>query len=954
MSKKAKAGSPTTGGKDPEEQSERVEEARPSDIPLTTETKGLGGVRTATDNPCASLTYDQYKEDMIILARFVDEPNFWSLGNPDNIKVTSEVLYDQYFEACPMLKMVRLSRTAICQTLDRWSVSPGRLRERPLGDDLETVIGVGNTGQITGYTMLDELYKMMRMCERQCDPYHERPDEPAVFWKTTGGYLDPLPRDKAPMHLSERGVPYGAGRYAAFGPIPNKYGIPVSPKEAESVMPSRNVPLPRKEVVSGGASDASGAVVMTGGARSIQKKARVEFGDAEHGEIREQDLAKVMWLAESYLSRFLCAVVIPYKDDSESAKRYVTKWLPLLRKIVLQSKADARFGLDLVRAPLFRKSVFTSGLESIALGKTTDVIIVIPVDVGRQEFDSTTFPRELAYWRSVKLEGQQRDGFLSEHVKNEWHSKLQSFEKSCGRVLAVCDELMSDMEVVEFEDGRLVPKFRLSVEFDAGRLIPKFQLTGEKHYNDDEVVMIRIPEQRQLLAAVGQQDDEARSVTSEVSEQRSTKSSDSSVSSVSSKGAVTAEEMQEKWLQSYSAYSVAVPCPARVFNSKGEADALSKLQPLQKIDVKSILKLVDQLKKLHLLYKDAAVQWVLVIDETIEPIILTKFAKLFPDENVVDLSGINSRKMVKVLGRLCEASDWHVFKQQVKDSVPTMKQSDGWDEMQGVLLMLTLLVPLFGRRLDGRGANLHYREASFNMLLTEILPRNFIVPILDMFYEQSQEQFEKNVSFGLPRLYTEWSWGAHSLLFILMLKGEIADESELDREADQRRRKFQQQGSTSRSVHSVQNDEGDVVHDDESAVEVSDEHQVSAIGGKSQGYGKSGSGSPTLQLENAIRRSSEKSVRFQQQGSRDHQGFRSQQDSRDQPKICFNYSIDNTSCAFGNQCKYKHLDASKPEELQQLLEHLRRQAQEKRMHLVDTVDNTSAAKAHSGDVDKED
>ena len=141
MSNKSKAGSPNTGGKDPEEQSERVEEARPSDIPLTTETKELGGVRTATDDPCKTLTYAQYQEDMVTLVRLVEEAYFWTIAYPRGITVSSEELREQYLEVCPVLRRM-LNRDAILETLDRWSVRPDRMRVTPLTGTVEMVFMV--------------------------------------------------------------------------------------------------------------------------------------------------------------------------------------------------------------------------------------------------------------------------------------------------------------------------------------------------------------------------------------------------------------------------------------------------------------------------------------------------------------------------------------------------------------------------------------------------------------------------------------------------------------------------------------------------------------------------------------------------------------------------------------------------------------------------------------------
>jgi hypothetical protein len=123
----ARTGEPTISGKDPDPDSEENEEDVADESNQQTK-------RSA--NPLHLLSYDQYKFEMVVLAKAVKDDCF---GFIVDVRLPStEVLQEEYKRVCPILDRPGDLTKRTLDILDRWSVPAPCLRSMPLfsGDEV--------------------------------------------------------------------------------------------------------------------------------------------------------------------------------------------------------------------------------------------------------------------------------------------------------------------------------------------------------------------------------------------------------------------------------------------------------------------------------------------------------------------------------------------------------------------------------------------------------------------------------------------------------------------------------------------------------------------------------------------------------------------------------------------------------------------------------------------------
>jgi hypothetical protein len=230
--------------------------------------------------------------------------------------------------------------------------------------------------------------------------------------------------------------------------------------------------------------------------------------------------------------------------------------------------------------------------------------------------------------------------------------------------------------------------------------------------------------------------------------QASVASSRSSLVSESNR-IVSLEEMREEWLQNFSAYSVSNQAPFVLRNKPDMQGERAMLQTIKLKDLSwdQVLTFVLSLKKLFSTHRHAPVAWVSVIEEPLIPAILARYKVVFEKSQNRTLDDITPQEMVKVLGRLCEATNWASFSQRAQQLFAksdlqvgvALSRQQAWPIMQRVLYQLSVVIPLFGRQLGTRSANLFTVQASFPVFLMQIMPKYLIEPILHSVYNPSEE-----------------------------------------------------------------------------------------------------------------------------------------------------------------------------------------------------------------------
>ena len=908
--------------------------------------------------PCTIIDYATYQKDLLTLARYVTVEGYYLIGYPERLSLSpTDVLRTEYMKKCPRLSILSDAEIEdVYVTFERWNVPPDCLSEIPLYRDLNHSYGVGTLGRnapgpLSGYSYLDELYVILEENEKLW--VSKNSDEPARFWRSR----QPVSTSREPV------LPIAAGTGGGVGVLSSQQQSQPTTAKKPPTQDARFLGGPKAEI--------------TEPADKIPKtKSRVDrVGDPDHGIIRERDLRNIRLIMERNLARYLKAML---SAIAEVLRRVgISQFLLTVKTLADHAYEDARFGRHLVTMPLSPTSIFNLGKMYADLQAMT--LWMVPPVRGAQGMIKTKFDEHIAYWRFWKYEGEQSFGFLSDTARREWHKCFAGFAKESMRVSELCDELL-DIEDIGWVE-----------EYDFQQLMPKFVLSDEEHFVADWDEPTPMPK---LLHTPS---DPQSSTTTSVSQGQKPSVNDTpatplrgsglifgmndgspgsvSVASVTSQDSVTIEEMAEPWLLVFSSYSVVNPCTTKSTNQKGESDMVAKISTVHKIDWDSTLQLVEQLKKVHGTYKDAAIPWSSIIDPSLDAVILVRYRAIFSSNpRISSLSSISSRQMIKLLGRLCEASNWSTFQSRARDAIakgvdafaPITSNSKSWiliwQNMQKVFLMLSLLVPLFGRRVGLDGAEINSHRSPFAQFLRLVMPKNMVDVLCDRIYSVNLKQQEKNVSFGLPKDSREWTWTANVLQVITMLQDEVATEIETERVHEERMLMYRVEAAAEvrpppKAVNAIARDRtetgADLEYGEYEGRETSSRERIRALyegwdkpelSGidqdrrrgqphvKSHAYGKSGSGSPSAQLSRVIDRSESRQVRFgEEQG------------------ICFSHAADKTSCKFGDNCKYRHLDDTKPEDKTLLIAHLRAQAAKgpftskgtSNLHVLDYVDDQS-------------
>ena len=903
------------------------------DPPLDTTSERVPPDRS--QDPASCITYPEYCFDMVILSRFVSEEGYPQIARPDKYPLpNSEVLREKYREQCYVLDRLAAKGQAdnIFTTLDRWNVAPETLREVPHPEDLrklfrvEKLARVRSIQQVDGFGCLGELSDLFVMMDIAW-----KGNEPVEFW------LEQLEQHMA-MQM-EKAISQGHTP-SNFPVMQRANDVPVAPRmdgPFQSVNTSTTEDLRsfgsqattvevkvKKEPQQ---DDKSGVQLKPkSGDRHRAPRASYDGGTDETNAVRVDDMLRVQWLMEQHLARYLTAVLQTCGRPLGHAK------LKVIRTLAEQAYDEAMFGKALTRFPLSRTSFFRDNpvLPSSQNQQCALVWNVPRVSDPSVVANTRRFKETRAYWRVLGFVGRQSDGFLGDKERRHWLSIFESYAKDMLRIISFCDQQLDK------------PASEL---FDTSKLRPNFRLDQSKHWEVDHQgnscafsdVEDEVDDGDSEGGSQDADDHEAkreklRTPESQKKESQSQQPTTAQMMSgyympYASREHVSDEEFSAEWLSVFSAYSIVNPPKFKTTNNqRGESDMLKTISKLKEVNWSTVLQLVDQLKQFHGSFKDAVVPWNTIIDPALEAMILVCQRALFPNYIVASLSGLSSKMLVKILGRLCEASDWQTFQVRALDVFNSLKivvdsnsRSVQLQVVQRVLLQLLMLVPLFGRRLGLEGAYLHSRECSFCQFLKTILPYQLIAVLLDRIYAPNAQQLEKNENFGLPKDYREWQWALHVSPLLVMIQNEVACEAEVEKRMEDRMLMYRDTTSSppraASRTHSMMHDDDDDVGDEIPVFAGFELKKKSA-----HPFGRSGSGTPTPQLDRLVERSE-----------------RAQREGRFQPGICFDHAEDPTSCKRGVQCKYRHLDATNPEEAALLIAHFRSKQQRSpsRVHVLE-------------------
>ena len=953
-----KAGEPTISGTDPDSNSEEPAEEVVADE----------STPKRSEDPLGSLSYEQYKLDMVILARFVKEETF-DLIVDTRLPVPDE-LRAEYKRVSPVLRRTNGIIVQVLETLDRWSVPAYCLREISLMD--EEVVDVPQGAR---YSLLSSLVTRLRQL-LGVSWQSVKPEEPAEFWKVSPELTVVSPATQPPAISMSAPVVVNA---PAIDPVELKLQQPVQPKPSQDA---------RKIALGGGVRsiekpEESVKIETVVKSESKPRKSRVDRGTDEDGVTREKCFKRIQLIMERNLARYLYAVAQPLTGNDAQAAQELPTIFPVLSQLLQQAMDEARHAMSKVTLPLFKQDFFDIGFNELN-GKfwTNERIMVIPHPFptdkdGKPDLDEE-FQTTLAFWRLKHFESQTFFGNLSQTAQTEWSRIFEDFYNECKGVMKICEKQL----------GKTVMRCD---RFDANLLFPIFRLSRADHEAEDQDTVLKpyfVPGPIEKVAPVvtevfSSSESSILSVNSEDSHHRRQaemkendyRSGVYTETSMASDDTVTADEMEESWLLYYGDRAIDGPNAATKNVSKQAEVMILKLS-LTTLSAGSVLKLAEEMKDLYGIYKDVAIPWLAVIDRTLESVILSKCKDVFPG-TIKTLNQLNARQMLKILGRLCEAPMWAQFRQMAerilchKDFKVDIKapRIEQWRTMQRSLMLLELLIPLFGRPLSKSGGFLNSRLSQFANFLETILPKHLIGVILDELYSETVLQLKRNWDFKLPEKAQQWLWGAHVMQFLSMLQKRVSDEAEKERQFDARAAAMYDDrpepdlypSRNSKVHHMTSNGDGEMswTHEDwENFHGQSDDESESlnlallhSYSPKDQrrpvtthAYGRSGSGSPTPKLSNAI----ERSVHFQQRSS-----------ERAPDQVCFSYA-NTTTCSRGNECRYRHLDPSKQDEARLLIDHFKAQAQSHQakrpgaLHLVDEAEEVQTVKPRIAPPDKDD
>ena len=936
---------------------------------------------TMAELPWKGLSYEDYKHDLSYIVKYVAPAGFWELGNP-LVGWSAEDLAQAYKDQNVTLKRGNTTAVGkIIAALIRWRIVPGTLYEHRLILDSYD-------------KLLDELLESLQECDLQW--VSDRADEPAAYWRL--GVPVPVPTAPVPAPtLVPVQMPASAStkrpaitqaytEQSSSDESPSSQGgssdsTYINEKVAAAVHDQLIAASALPEVMSGaiglhdavfrqserfgvpgqGGSETQHRLLKDMKEKASKKaraevlkhpqkpntarvKTRVQDGDPDHGLVREADLQRVRDMAERNLVRYITVMLMTYAGREHEVPLPI---LQMMSDLFLQAAEEATFGATLTPKPLTASSVFKSGIINIT-DATPNVIVIPRLE---SEIELGNFKTRKAFYRvsNKQMEGRHMDGYLSNSLIAEYTTSFKAFARECLEAHEFCEELIHDPSSCgPWSVASILPSFQRSVE-EHFLATPEDDESKPLFYRSSAVSRSSTatppPDDPSLTPATPQGSASFFGVSSSPG-QASVASGRSSQGSESNR-IVSLEEMREEWLLNFSGYSISNQAPFVLRNKPDMQGERAMLQTIKLKDLswEQVLAFVLGLKRFFSTHRHAPVAWVSVIEESLIPAILARYKVVFEKGQHRTLDDITPQEMVKVLGRLCEATNWnsfsgraqHLFAKSDLQVGVALSRQQAWPIMLRILHQLSVIIPLFGRQLGARGANLYTVQASFPVFLMQIMPKYLIEPILHNVYNPSEERREINVAHGLPATAPGlWTWSyVHE--FLSLLVHEITTESDVDRFAEERTFTYHTPPagpSPSAKFHSVLDT---LSEEDEECQQIAlaaiAQHRSAS---KAHAFGGSGSGAPSAHLQNRIQASQKQ---WQQQ--------RSSETSKES-MLCYRYAKDK-SCPYAEKCKYKHIHDSDPslslEDYRLLLAHFKEQADKppKSLHAVEAYDDVAVS-----------
>ena len=953
-----------------EEQQEAADEAQPNNLPT-------GRVEL----PLEGISYQEMKFQMEVIVRYVEEHAWWGNLADTALSQDYEEIHSAYRDKCLSLKSTTSQYNAsIISVLDRWSVRPEMLRvsrlvTQNIDDQLAMLYTILRDQHMAwnppNETEPAEFWLPTEMpAKRQKKAAQSTKSKSKVAKKVSKDsdsddetYHNEAAAEEVFQELVSRSADVGPG--AAIGSLARRSGRfrysatdhVDSASAADEDNDEDDEQIASKQHATRVQSEQSS--MRPKPKPSKKQLSRVVDGLEKHGEIRELDLHRLLRKMEVPLGRFCHSIILPFEGSESSIPKPTIRFLQTLAQ---QAVDEARFATMLVQKPLSKISIFKLGLTNIA----GDIaFIVIPTT--EQAIKGAVHKRLVPFWRvpARMLESKYELGFLSNAAQREWKSIIDPYMRNCQYIVQVCKDILKQpaAEPVDIETVHdLIPAFHLSrhdlFEIDSDDESPQtsydpsqvtssteartnrmayhpsydsygsplttseLQLTPDKRGTDPRWEPANESRRRGAGPSDASADTSARGSTGSYSHSVATRSHE----------VVTIDEMTELWLRDFSRYSLVSPNTSRrVGDMKRESHDIAKLTPLASLQWGPVLEFVEQLRQLQAVHRDAAVPFAQCIDRSLHTTITLRYGVIYPDKSSggqVTLADISAQELVKVLGRLCEASTWAAFKTQTlavfTASVYTVNSQSPrdtqWQQLQRILDHLNIIVPLFGRQLGQQGAYVNSRDSNFVRFLLETLPAHLIVPLIDRLYSPNADREQVNVAYSLPPQYSLWAW-SHVMNILLLLKREVAIESDTDRTAQERNLTYSTPMSSSpkAKMHSYQED--DVESEDDASTPYATQEAVHALDAtrpqKTHAYGKSGTGDASPKLMANIK-FAEKAWSHQSQAKPSVRFT----DDKLTTGVCREFSEKGT-CKFGSTCKYKHLEAERPEDQGPLIQQLR-------------------------------
>ena len=917
--------------------------------------------------PLQGISYEEYRLLMDTIVRYVEPHGYYAIADR-NLTLDRVALFAQYRERNFTLRRDGPYHQRVLATLDRCSVPSEALRATRLMLDADSE---------EYKQQLKLLHQALSVDHLQWNPPND--EEPADFWNDLLEPLKKIPRTET----SEK--PVNSGKSAKSGTQKKTNTKPVSVKDSArsiaqdvdfdknlemyghvdsanllSFRASTRIKSNREATKEQEAEESEGDEEDTDDQEQEEDptppkggrtRLRVDNGDEQQGFQRELDLRQYVSRIEKPLGRLLYLLMEAFPGPGI---RLPNRTVILLKTLAAQGLIDVRNAKYLVNASLTRDSLATRALCNIALKESYMHVS------GSDAYQSIAFKNMVPYWRLPfsKHEGKQSNGYLSNWVRLEWVQRFDNNKAIFEKIIAVCAELLELKEqfacYVESISECFQPSFTLSTqelfELDCDDDVPHqadrsfLKTSSSKDVPGPLPVAPSLSEHERELdmylytsTNVYGSLSPPRALGTPVSGTSDYTSLRSAVSKCTASNLpMTAEEMAESslWL---SRFSTGSPCqPARDrknVNFKMESKLIGEFAVLTSFEWWPVLQFVEHLRLLNSASLNATVTWEMVIGPAIQPDIITRHVQVFGSycEGVPSgtLGDITCRQMVKVLGRLAESHAFESFRKKALNifSKPEYvvdrhkSRAEQWQKLQGIIHLLHVIVPVFGRLLGQLGTYLHSQESNFIKLLREIMSESLVAPLFDRIYSPSIERQEQNVIYDMPPNSQQWQW-KHVYGLLRMLQADVTVESDLDRQNEERSLMFAAPMATmSRAkLLAVESESDDESSNEYLVPQRSNDRHLSAYSPNRQSpthaYGKSGSGEGTQKLWNTVRpayatseKPSPKQVSF----------------PKATKSICFKDAEEPGTCPFGDDCKYLHADPLKPEDTKLLADHLRAQ-----------------------------